>query len=258
VNLLPGHQSLLQVGTDLDGLGRIAQLHGQRRVIQTRSGKLIRLLDKSHLKPTLEVGRHLARDATGMVVVDEVALGVRVDRDLPLRADDLGDVFLPVRHHAGAVVVGDPAAVELDDAHRVVEVVVPLQLGPDGPDAVGGDALGDDVVAEEPQRQVDVVHAHVDEDAAGPGRVLQVEAGRVQLVARLAADDRGSADQAPVDLVDGVAEGVVEAAREAAHHLQVRSLVGFLYYFFALLCRREGMICDVNVRCLISQSSPYR
>lgn len=129
-----------------------------------------------------------------------------------------------MRHHARAVKVRDLSVVELHDPHGVVVIVVLLQIGLHGGDAVRGDAFRDDLVPEEPQRQIDVVDGHVDEHAARPRGVLDEEAGGVVFVAGLAAKDGGSADQTPVDLFVRVAVGVVEAAGKAAHYFEVRFL----------------------------------
>lgn len=221
MDLLPRHQGFLQIGADLNRLGGVAQLHGQGLVVQTGVGEFVRLLDKRLLEPALEVLGHLAGDSAGVVVVNQIALRVGVDRHLAFGADDLGRVLLPMGHHARAVKVGDFSTVELDNADRIVVVVVLFQLGLDSDDAMGRDTLGDDVVSQEPQGQIDVVHRHVDKHSAGPRRVLDVEAGRIVLVAGLAPDDGRPADQALADFVECVAVRIVEAAGEAAHHLQM-------------------------------------
>ena len=58
--------------------------------------------------------------------------------------------------------------------------------------------------------------AAVDEDAAGVLGVGDEEAGRVELVAGLGAEDDGAADGAGAGFGEGVAVGGVEAATEAA------------------------------------------
>ncbi len=114
---------------------------------------------------------------------------------------------------------------ELDDPNGVIVVVVFTKIGLDGGDAVGGNALGHDVIAEEPEGEIDVVDGHVDEDAAGPCSVLDEEAGGVVFIAGLAADDAGSADHALVALVEGVPVGLVEPARESTHDFEMRLLL---------------------------------
>lgn len=127
----------------------------------------------------------------------------------------------------------DLAAVEFDDADAdaVVAVVVSPQLGVHGGDADRRHALDRRVLAEEPQRGIDVVDGAVDEDAAGELGVGDEEAGRVELVAGLGAEDGGAPDQAGAHFGVRVAVGGVEAAGEAADDflggvLLLRSSIG--------------------------------
>lgn len=68
------------------------------------------------------------------------------------------------------------------------------------------------------------MHGHVHKDAAGPAGVLDVEPGRVVLVAGLGAQDGGTPDEPVLDLAVCGAVGLVEAAGETAHHFEVWAL----------------------------------
>ena len=54
-------------------------------------------------------------------------------------------------YHARCVQICDPAAVELDNADRVVPIVVSAQVGLHGGDAGGYDGFDEGVLAEEPE-----------------------------------------------------------------------------------------------------------
>jgi hypothetical protein len=137
--------------------------------------KLVGLLDETRLESTPVIGGYLSGNASLGVVVDEVLLGVKVDGELALGTDDLGYIFLAVGHHAGSVVVGDPAVPELHDADGVVVVLVLLETWENGDNTVCGNRLGYYVRAEVPQGQVDVVHGHIDEYTARPCSILDEE-----------------------------------------------------------------------------------
>ena len=94
-------------------------------------------------------------------------------------------ILLPGSHHPGAEQLDDLPAPELNQAQRIVSITVLAQLGADGGDTNGTDALDDAVLAEEPQSKIDVVDAAVDEDAAGELGILDEEARGVQLVTSL-------------------------------------------------------------------------
>jgi hypothetical protein len=81
-------------------------------------------------------------------------------------------------------------------------------------------------LAEKPERQVNVVDVAVDENPAAELGVRDEEAGRVELVAGLRAEDGGPPDGAVGDAREGVAVGGVEAAGEAAEDLEVGLCAG--------------------------------
>ena len=220
--LLPRPQTLLQRTTNLDRLHSARELKRQRLIIQTALGELIRLDHKRLLEAAIIVRRDLAPNARRLAQLHQIHDRIRINADLPLGANDFRHVVLTGRHHAGRVKTRDLAAPELDDADAVVDVAVLAQVRLHGGDAEGSDRLDDRVLAEEPQGQVDVVDVAVDEDAAAELGVGDEEAGRVQLVAGLRAEDGGAADRACVASAPGVAVGGVEAAGEAAEDFEVR------------------------------------
>lgn len=150
-NLLSADKSFLQPSSDLYGLDRVLKLQRNWCVVQARGCELVGLLDETRLETTPVIGGYLPGNASLGVVVDEVLLGVEVDGELALGADDLGNIFLAVGHHAGSVVVGDPAVPELDDTDSVVVVFVLLETWKNGNNTVCGDGLGYYVGAEVPE-----------------------------------------------------------------------------------------------------------
>lgn len=125
-------------------------------------------------------------------------------------------------HHATTKKVRDPPAPKLDNPSPVVHIPPLGQPRLHSRDTNSADTLDDDVVAEEPESEVDVVDVAIDEDAAGVLRIVDEEAGRVQLVAGLRADDAWAADSAARAAGVRVAVGGVEAAGEAAEDFEVR------------------------------------
>lgn len=161
-------------------------------------------------------------DAGGVVHSDQIGGRAGVDGQLAVGADDLGGVLLTGGHGAAAEELSDgaAAAVELDHRDGVVAVVVATQSGACRRDAHRAQALDRHrtavLVAEEPECQVDVMDGAVDEDAARQLGITDEEAGPVQLVARLRAEDDRLTDYSGPHLGVRVAVGGVKAAREAA------------------------------------------
>lgn len=162
--LLPRDQRLLQPLANLQSLVCVGNVQRHGLVIQTSSRKLVGLRHKGRLETTVVVSGYIPRDTTVVVVVDQVLLRVQVHRHFTLGTNDLGDILLTVGHHARRVKVGNLATPKLNDTHGVVAVVALAQLWVHCCDAVCGDALGDNVGAKEPQRQVNIVDVAVDKD----------------------------------------------------------------------------------------------
>ena len=102
----------------------------------------------------------------------------------------------------------------------MVDIFELPQLGLHGGDADSGDAPYDDVLAEEPKSEANVMDVAVDKDVAGKLGVGNVKAGGTELIADLGAEDGGSSDGAGVHVVEGISEGCVEPVGETAHDLQ--------------------------------------
>lgn len=151
VNLLSRSQCLLQGCTNLNCLDSIGQLHRERNVVKAGRRELVGLRDKSSTEASHKVGRDLTSDSASMIKADMVTLGVVVDGELALRADDLGGIFLTMGHHATAVVVSNFTVPEFDNPDGIVIVLVFLKFGLHRSNAVSGDALGNYIVAEEPK-----------------------------------------------------------------------------------------------------------
>lgn len=110
LDLLPRNQRLLQRAPNSNSLNSRVQLQRRLSIIQTRSSKLVRLGDKRLAEAPVVVGGNLAPDTGRLVQVDQVELGLGVDGDFAVCAEDFGAVFLAGGHHAGAVELGDFAA----------------------------------------------------------------------------------------------------------------------------------------------------
>lgn len=209
-------ESLLQGTSDLDRLHRPGQLQRYLDVVETGGRELVGLGHEGVLEPTVIVLRDLFPDAVRFPHVHEAALRVGVDRQFALGADDLGHVVLARCHHSAAVKVCNLSAPKLHHADAVVDVLVLPQLRLYGGDAHGCHGFHDTVLTEEPQRQIDVVDVAVHEDAARKLGVFDKETGRVQFIARLRPEDRGSPDGTLVHARPGVSVGCVEAPGESA------------------------------------------
>lgn len=146
----------------------------------------------------------------------QIFLGLYVDSKFAFCACDLGCIFLARSHHTRAVQLRNLAIVELDDTDCVVSVAVVAEVGLYCGDADSTYALDFAIIAKEPQCEIDIVDRAVDEDATGKAGVLHEEARRVELVARLGAEDRGCADAARLQAGEGVSIGGVEAPGETA------------------------------------------
>ena len=121
------------------------------------------------------------------------------------------------------------------------------QLGLHGGDADGRDGFDDGGLAEEPQAQVDVVDRAVDEDTAGEFGVGDEEAGRVEFVAGLRAEDRGSADGGEFGV--GITVRGVEAAGESAEDFLIGvglegGVVGVYHGLGDLFVGAEGLLAQ--------------
>ena len=212
VDLLSTPQTVLQRASNLDRLHRTTELEWQCSTIQTRGSKLLCLCDKGLCETTVVVRRDLPPDTSRLAHLDQIRYRLGIDGDLAIRANDLCHIMLPGSHHATGIEISNLATVELDDADTVVDIAVLGELGLQGGDADRHDGLDLAVLAKVPQCQVDVVDVAVDEDAAAELGVGDEEAGWVEFVAGLGAEDRGTADVAAVAAGPGVAVGGVEAA----------------------------------------------
>ena len=113
--------------------------------------------------------------------------------------------------------------VELDGRDGVVDVADVAQAFVDG-DRAGGEDARAPPRSEEPAHGVDVVDAHVEQDAAGGPGIADEESAGVILVGGLRARAKRAADRAGPDLVVGVAIAGVEPAHVADHRLLPRML----------------------------------
>lgn len=96
VDLLPGHQSLLQPAANLHRLYRIVNRHGQWRVVEAGRSKVVGFLHESHLEPPIVVCRDFSCDALPAVHLYQIVLWVKIDAELAFCADNFGNVFLSV------------------------------------------------------------------------------------------------------------------------------------------------------------------
>ena len=216
-DLLPTNQTFLQCTPDPHGLNRTLQLHRQLPAIQTDGHKFIRFPNERVFKPLIIRRRELPPHSPLLIDIHQIHLRLHVDGQFALGPDNLGRIFLPGGHHPAREEIGDFPSIKLHDPHGIVPVAPFPQSRLHGRDAVGDDGFDFAVLAEEPEGEVDVVDAAVDEDAARVLGVGDEEARRVEFVAGLGAEDGGGADQAGGCFGMRVAVGVVEAAGEATH-----------------------------------------
>lgn len=117
------------------------------------------------------------------------------------------------------------AHIELNNPQRIIPIIMLPQIGLHSRDPHRYHALDLGLLAEEPQRQVDIVDGTVHKDPAGELGVSDEEPAGIELVAGLRADHGGSPDGSTGHAAVGVAVGGVEAAGETAGDLLAR--VGF-------------------------------
>ena len=173
------------------------------------------------LESAIVITRNLATNASGLVHLDQRALGIGIDSQLAVSADNLSHIVLASSHHARRVEVSHLAAPELDNADTVIHILVLSELGLNSADTHRHNALDDGVLAEVPQSKIDVVDVAIDEDTTTELSVGNEETGGVELVASLGAEDGGTTNSAVIHALESVTVRGVEAAREAAHHLKV-------------------------------------
>ena len=162
------------------------------------------------------------------IIVDMhmIQRGLCINSQFPLCPNNLSRVFLARSHHPRSVEVCDLAVIELDQTNSIVAIVVFAKVWFDRCNANCGDRFDFAILSKEPESQIDIVNRAVDEDPAGELRVSNEEAGRVELVAGLAAHDGGRTNGADLHFVVGVSVGGVEAAGEAAHYFEMGFLRG--------------------------------
>lgn len=207
-------QRLLQSTADLDGINGTLESHWGFSVVQAASSELIRLGNERFPEPAVVVGRNLPPDTRALVDVHQVTLRLRIDRQLALGASHLCRVLLTGRHHSRTEELGDLPPVELHDAHRIVAVVVLSQLRRYSGDAYSTHRLDDAVLAEKPQRQINVVDTAIDENPTRELGVGNKEARWVEFIASLAPDDRWPANKPTFHLLICIPIAGIEPARK--------------------------------------------
>lgn len=224
-DLLPRNERLLERSSDAHGLHGALELQRHGGVLQARRRELVGLGDERVLEPIVVMLGHLTADTHVVVDIHQVQRRLRVHGQLPLRAYNLGGIFLTGGHHARGVEVGNLAVVELDEPNRVVTIVVLAKIRLHGCDTHSRHGLDLTVLTEEPEGEVDVMDGAVNKDSAGEFGVGDEEAGGIKLVAGLTAHDGGGANGAGRHLGEGISIGSIEATGKTAHHLEVRLLV---------------------------------
>ena len=223
-DLLPINQTFLQCTPNLHSLHRSRQLHRHLPIIQTRSSKLVRLSHERLLEPSVIRSGYFSPNPRRLIDVNKIALRLHIDSQFPLCTDNLSSVLLPRSHHARAIQIRNPSAIELDDPNRIIPVIGLQQRRLDGRNPTRNNRLDSRVLPEEPQRKIDIMDRAINKD---PGRELRVgdkEPTRIKLIARLTPENRRPPNKARIHLLPRVTVGSVEAAGETAHDLQMRLL----------------------------------
>lgn len=125
-------------------------------------------------------------------------------------------------HHAAGIKERDLAAPKLDNTNAVVGVLMFAEIRGDGCNAYSRDALDNRVLAKVPQGQVDIMDGAVDKDSPAKFGIGDKETRRVKLVAGLGAKNRGLANAAGINVLEGIPVRFVKATREATKDLQMR------------------------------------
>ena len=143
------------------------------------------------------------------------------DRESAECAEDFGERLMTMRHGSRGVKTGDFAVAEFAGGHAIVDVAELAQSLMDRHHA-GGENAHRLRIAEEPAREVDVVHGTVEEDAAARGRKSHEKPRRIVHVEVLRPHQERCADHARLDLLPCIAIAWVETASIADHHLEPR------------------------------------
>lgn len=215
---LPREQRVLQRPTDGNALDAQLQLNRDGLVIQNAGHELVRLGGKRILEALPVLLGHRVADTVRVRHLDMVGARDQVHHDLALGARDLRADVVAMSLGPRAVEVGDLAAPVLDDADAIVDVLQGSQLGVVLERADGVGRLRHEVLAHVEEREVDVVNAAVDEDAAVAGGVAHEEARVIEQIAGLGAHDERRPDALKL-LLRGAVRGV-EAAGVARHDFQ--------------------------------------
>ena len=237
------NQRLLQRAPNLNRLHRPGEFHRQSRIVQTRRRKLIRLIHKRLLEPAIIVRGDLPPYASGLVDADEIRQWLHIHRQLALGADDFSRVFLPRRHHPRTIQIRDPASIKFHNAHRVIAVVMLPEVRLHRRYPRTNHTLHHAVLAEKPERQIDIMDRTVHEYTAAELGVGDEEAAGVEHVAGLGAENGGPSDEPGIHFRPRVAVAVVEAAGEAAHDFEVGPLAGGVddgLGLFTATCNQPG------------------
>src|SRR5262245_8222907 len=156
------------------------------------------------------------------------------DFDRALRAQNLGADVIAVHSVARQVDHAQRASLEGQVDYGVVYVADLVDFGIGEHAAVGVSALD---FAHHPSRDVDVVNAHVDDQAAAVIRI-QVFQARPERVARRRLEDYRLADHAVFYLLLSGAKAAIESAHEA--HMEEDSGLVNNFLYRARLVERDG------------------
>jgi hypothetical protein len=159
------------------------------------------------------------------VDIHQIAYWLRIDCEFALSADDFRGIVLPGRHHSTSEQICYLPSVELYNSYSIIPIIMFSKLGLHSRYPRSYNALDLGVLSEEPQSKVDVMDGAVDEYATGKLGICDEEAGWVEHVACLGAEDGGASYEPRFHFVKGIAVGSVEAAGESAHYFEMRLLL---------------------------------
>ena len=131
----PRDHSLLQRTPNPHSRHRALQRNRHIAAIKTTRSKLIRLRHKSVLKPPIIILRNLPPNPLLPMNLHQILRRTHIHSQLPLRANNLRSIFLPRSHHPARIEIRNLPVPELNNANRVVAVVVFPQIGRYGRDS---------------------------------------------------------------------------------------------------------------------------
>ena len=140
-DLVPVAQRFLQRNTDTHSFNTAFYIHRYCLVVEHRICELSRLLHKRILESLVIVLRDLAMDTRRQMALGKANGWVCINSQLSARTNNLSHIVLARCIHPAAVEVRDLSIVELHHPNSVINIAVLGELGLEGSDTDGHNAL---------------------------------------------------------------------------------------------------------------------